>query len=102
MYNIEYRKKYLKRCFEDNKFAQKKLGKKLARSYVEKVNILKAIESLYDLRNFTFLRFHSLKGKYRGRYSVDLDEKNRLHFSEAGDRLNILMMEEIHKNHYGD
>ena len=101
MYNIRYKTKHLQRCYEDAAYSQRKLGKKLARQYVKRINVLKAIDSLGDLRNYQSLRFHPLTGRLKGKYAIDLDERKRLWFTEVGDEVSVLRIEKIDKDHYG-
>ncbi len=46
---VRFRTKRLQRCYESQKAAQRQWGTKIARKYVERVNILIASRSTADL-----------------------------------------------------
>jgi proteic killer suppression protein len=47
------------------------------------------------------LRCHALKGVRKGEYAINLSGFYRLIFTMTGNRLEIVMIEEVSK-HYGD
>lgn len=76
-------------------------GKVVANKYHKCVGVLEAIENLDDLRDFTSLRFHPLKGQRKNQYALKLDNRWRLIFSHYGSKLEIIRIDEVSK-HYGD
>ena len=76
-------------------------GADIARKYVDRINILKAINGLDALRSFPSLRYHPLKGDRKGQHAVTLTGRYRLIFTLRGERMKIIRIEEVSK-HYGD
>ena len=76
-------------------------GKAVARKYIERVNILKAAESLADLTTLGSLHPHPLKGDRKGEYAVTLTRRWRLIFTVDGARANAVRVEKV-SDHYGD
>lgn len=67
---VQFRTKKLRECYEESKRAVQEWGDKVARRYVERVNILKAARSKDDFYKIAPLRFHSLKGKKQEQYAL--------------------------------
>ena len=91
----------LRKCYEQEKMRVKRWGKKIARRYVERVNILHASKSAQDLYEFPHLRFHPLGGDREGEHALDLDRTWRLILTFADERMTIVRVEEV-SDHYGD
>lgn len=98
---INFRTRKLAKCFADSKQAVKAFGKDVARKYIQRVNLIKASNSLEEIERLPGLRCHELKGKRRGQYAVNLTGFYRLIFSLEGHTLNVVMIEEVSK-HYDD
>ncbi|OOE40752.1 plasmid maintenance system killer [Salinivibrio kushneri] len=98
---VEFRKKKLEKCFNDQKQAVKEFGDQVARKYIQRIQIIQATETLDDLIALPGLRCHALKGKRQGQYAVKLTGFYRLIFTVDGDYLNVVMIEEVSK-HYDD
>lgn len=91
----------LQRRYERIKEGVKSWNERIARAYVQRVNILQVCETVDDLRKIPQLRFHALKGDMAGSFAVDLVGRwrMRLTFSEASPVTAII--EDV-SNHYGD
>ncbi|MCL1480502.1 MULTISPECIES: type II toxin-antitoxin system RelE/ParE family toxin [unclassified Marinobacter] len=98
---VEFRKKKLEKCFKHKKQATKEFGDQVARKYIQRIEIIKSVANLDDLKGMPGLRCHPLKGKRQGQYAVKLTGFYRLIFTVDGDCLNIAMIEEVSK-HYDD
>lgn len=59
--DVHYRKDELREYAEDERKAIKRYGRAVGRKYVERVNLFKELESVQQLRDIGFLRFHALK-----------------------------------------
>ena len=97
---VRFRTSDLQRCYEKQKEATKKWNSKMARHYVQRINILAACTSVKDLQTLPQLRFHPLKGTMKGRYAINLDEFWRLIVS-FDETMQTVYIEEVSK-HYGD
>ena len=98
---IEFRTTQLEKCYRFESERGKKWGTEVARRYVERVNILKAANSIADVRALKALACHSLKGDRKDQHAVKLTRRWRLIFTLHGDGLRIVRIEEVSK-HYGD
>lgn len=93
---IRFRHAKDRRCYERLKEGTRRWGEKVARRYVQRINILAACESAVDVKTFPQLRFHPLKGERKGQYAVDIDEYLRL-----DEAMTIVVIEGVSK-HYED
>lgn len=99
MYDIEFKTKKLERCYLVSQYGQRVLGPEIARKYIERINILRSIESLDDLKTFPQLRFHPLKGDRQDQYAINLTGYIRLIFTLQREEMQIICIEEVSK-HY--
>lgn len=99
MYDIKFRSKNLERCFFVSRYGERVLGLDIARRYIERINILKSINSLDDLKAFPQLRFHPLKGNRQGQYAINLTGYVRLIFTLQEEGMQVICIEEVSK-HY--
>ena len=75
-------------------------SKDIIKQFKKKVQILTAISSLQQLRQFRGLNFESLKGARIGVYSIRLNDQYRLLFEETAEgELSVILINEISK-HY--
>ena len=97
---VRFRDRSLRRCYVEHKEGIKRWNKKVARLYVQRVNILQTCSSVEDLATLPQLRFHPLTGKQRGCHAINLDGFWRLIVSvdETGQEVRG---EEVSK-HYDD
>lgn len=91
----------MRECYEESKRAVQEWGNKIARRYVERINILKAAKSGDDLYKIAPLRVHALKGKKKGQYALTLIDRWRLVITFVDETKTIVRIEEVSK-HYGD
>ena len=99
--NILFKTKRLERCYLSFDQGSRVFGPKVARKYVQRINLIKAASSLTDLGQFPQLRLHALKGPLKGSWAIDLHDRYRLIFSLEGKNLESVLIEEV-SNHYGD
>ena len=75
-------------------------SKDIIKQFKKKVQILTAISSLQQLRQFRGLNFEHLKGDRVGEYSIRLNDQYRLLFEETAEgELSVILINEISK-HY--
>ena len=97
---VRFKNRILERCYREHKAAVKKWNEKVARRYVQRINILFACSSASELSSFPQLRFHALKGDRKGYYALDLDGFWRLIVS-FDVTMQEVCVEEVSK-HYDD
>lgn len=79
--DVEFKTNKLKKCYESLKKAIQEWGQEVGPRYIERVNLLKAIERLDDLQSFPQLHYHMLKGDREGQHAVRLTGFMRLIFT---------------------
>jgi len=98
---ITFRTRKLENEYREHAKAVKAYGDKVARKYIQRINIIKSVRNIDELMVLPALGCHSLKGDRRGQYSIKLTGFYRLIFTLKGDALEIAHIEEVSK-HYGD
>ena len=98
---ITFRTRKLEKEYREYARAVKAYGEKVARKYIQRINIIKSVRNKEELMVLPALGCHSLKGDRRGQYSIKLTGFYRLIFTLEGDALEIAHIEEVSK-HYGD
>lgn len=91
----------MQECYQKSSRAQREWGEKVARRYIERVNILKSAKSAADLYKIASLRFHPLKGDKEGLYALTLIDRWRMEVSFKDEALTVVSVEEV-SQHYGD
>jgi proteic killer suppression protein len=97
---VWFRDSVFKRCYENKKAGVKKWNQKVARLYVQRINLLYACTSIKDLSTLPQLHFHPLKGNREGQYAINLDGFWRLIVS-FDETMQKVCIEEVSK-HYDD
>jgi plasmid maintenance system killer protein len=97
--DVRFRTARLRTCYKQHQEGVRDWGSKVARRFVQRVNLLYAAETKSDSRTMKALRFHKLGGKREGQCGIDLDRRMRLivTFPSPG----IVQVEKVSK-HYGD
>lgn len=98
---VSFRTSRLRECYESVNKAQRQWDEKVARRYVERVNVLKAAKSADDLYKIPSLRFHPMEGNKKGTYSVTLIDRWRMEVSFHDEAFTIVRVEEV-SQHYGN
>lgn len=98
---VKFRTKKLEKAYSEFKYAFKEYGDKIGKKYIQRINIIKATQSLDELKKLPGLRCHPLKGSRAGQYAVNLNGFYRLIFTIEDGKLNIVTIEEVSK-HYDD
>jgi len=75
--DITFKTKALEKCANKQKEAVKKLGQHRANKFRQRLDDLRAVESLEDMRYLPG-RTHELKGDRKGLWALDLDHPYRL------------------------
>ena len=98
---IQFRTKKLEKQYAQHKLAVKAYGVKVARKYVQRINIIKETKDFDELSVLPGLKCHQLKGDREGQYAINLTGFYRLIFTLVGESLEIVQIEEVSK-HYDD
>ncbi len=98
---VTFRTRKLEREYRKSAAAIKAYGQKVARKYIERINIIKGARDIDELTILPGLRCHPLKGDRQGQFAVNLTGFYRLIFTLHGDALEIANIEEVSK-HYDD
>jgi proteic killer suppression protein len=98
---VTFRTRKLEREYRESKQAIRAYGEKLARRYIQRINIIKQVRDIEELMGLPGLRCHPLKGDRKEQYSVRLTGFSRLIFTLKGEALEIAQIEEVSK-HYDD
>jgi proteic killer suppression protein len=98
---IEFRTKKLRRHYEQGSMAVRAYGPQVGRRYIGRINIIKAARSIEELEAMPALDCHPFKGDRQGQWAIALTGFWRLIFTLKGERLEIVLVEEVSK-HYGD
>ena len=100
---VEFNNGYLQKLFEGKQVTGKpKYSQDIILKYKKTVLMLQNTESIIELRKFRGLNFETLKGDYKGYYSVRVDLQYRLILSvEKGSLVitDVLIIEDL-TNHY--
>jgi proteic killer suppression protein len=99
--NIGFRNKKLHRCCLSLKEGTREWGPAVARSYIQRIELLRNVRSMDDLRQFPSLRCHPLRGDRRGEYAIDLIGRYRLIFVVEGGDPPAVCIQKVSK-HYED
>ena len=98
---IAFRTRRLQRQYERSADATRAYGRQVGRKYIARINLMKQVRDIEELRHLPALQCHPLKGDRMGQWAVSLTGFHRLIFTLEGDRLEIAMIEEVSK-HYDD
>lgn len=98
---IAFKSRKLEKCYLSYKEAEKAYGARVARKFIERVNIIKAASSLDELRALPALGCHQLKGDRADQWVLKLTDRHRLVFRVVARTNTKVQIVEV-SNHYGD
>jgi len=98
---VTFRTKVLERCYTDHRFGSRKSDKSIARKYVQRINIFKAMHNMDELMPAPGMNCHPLKGDRKGQFAVTLTRRVRLIFTHHAGECELVRVEEVSK-HYDD
>jgi proteic killer suppression protein len=98
---VKFRDKQLEKCFLESRKATREFGPKVARRFIQRVQIIQSTPDLSTLMKAPGLDCHPLKGNRAGEWAVTLIDRWRLIFTFEDDRMTIVQIEEV-SNHYDD
>lgn len=98
---VEFRTRRLQLCYVESAVGVQAWGARVARRYVERINILKHVKSVAELHKIAALRLHPLKGSRRGQHSITLVDRWRMVVTFKAEAVTVVRIEEV-SAHYGD
>lgn len=78
--DIEFKNSRLQKMCTKIKKARNKLGDKLARNLIKRLNELSAFENIQQIPHKRPFRRHKLQGNYAGCFSIDIKDGYRIIF----------------------
>jgi toxin HigB-1 len=94
---VEFRTRHLQRCAANRAEAVRRWGPRVADRYLQRLDLLRAADSLAELGGSRSLHLHPLKGERDGDWALNLTERWRLIIQQT-DRGSVIV-EEV-TNHY--
>lgn len=92
---IRYKNKKLEKVCNNARIAEKEYGIEMAEKIHHRIDELSAALSVEMMIQFKIGRCHSLKGKRKNQYAVDLIHPYRLVFEKRGDEIQVAVIQEI-------
>lgn len=93
--DISYRSAQLRKVCEDAEVATKKYGAEMAAKIQNRIDIIRAADSVEMLIRFKLGRCHPLTGDRKGQYAMDLTHPYRLVFEKRNGKLVAVEILEI-------
>jgi len=95
--DIEFRSKRLADASLSLAEAGRIFGLPIGRKYIQRLGVLRAVETFGQLFGLKALRLHRLKGKYAGLYSITLTGNYRLILEKLQeDKVKVIDLEDYH------
>lgn len=98
---VDFKNNELREQYRDHKLAERAHGVQVARKYIQRINIIKSVKDIEELKRLPGLRCHPLKGDRKGEWAINLTGFYRLIFTLRGEELRTALIEEVSK-HYDD
>lgn len=92
---VVYKNKTIEKVCTNALVASKKYGNEMAEKIQQRIDEIKAIDSVERMLQFRIGRCHRLQGNRKDRYAVDLVHPQRLVFEKHGAEIQIAKVIEI-------
>lgn len=92
---VEYKNKGIEKVCEDASVAQRKYGQKMAKKIHQRIDEIRAADSVELMIQFGIGRCHPLHQNRKTQYAVDLVHPQRLVFEKKGNEIQIANIIEI-------
>ena len=101
---VEFKSKQLEILYLGIHIGKQKFPYEVIKQYKKKVEILLAVDNIFELRLYRGLNFEALKGDRKGEYSIRINDQYRLIFEQIETIqhrviIKVLFINEISK-HY--
>lgn len=93
--DVKYRNKGIEKVCTNASVAEKKYGSNMAEKIHQRIDQIKAAESVEQMIQFKIGRCHPLHQNREGQYAVDLVHPQRLVFEKEGNEIQIANIIEI-------
>ena len=97
---VEFNTNRLERRYDSIAAATREWGPAVARSYIDKINRIYAMDTFSDLYQHRGLRLHALHGEYAGKFAITLTGRYRLIIGRGHSEDQVVIYEVT--NHYDD
>lgn len=97
--DIEFKNRTIRRVCEDASFAKKQHGSDMADKIHQRVDQIRAAESVEEMIKYKIGNCHQLKGNRSNQYAVDLVQPHRLIFEKIDSKIQIVRIIEIVNYH---
>lgn len=98
---VQFSTKKLQKEYEDGRKAARAYGDRVARKFIQRVNLIKSTKNMDELNDLPGLDCHPLKGNLKGLWAIKLTGFDRLLFKVQGGPPVIIRIEKVSK-HYDD
>jgi len=92
---VEYKNKKIEKLCTDPAVAEKKYGQTMAAKIKQRINEIKASDTVEFMMKYHIGRCHKLQGNRKNQYSMDLVHPQRLVFEKNGTEIQIACIIEI-------
>ena len=92
---IEYKNRSIEKVCTDAAVAEKKYGFEMAVRIQQRIDQIRAVETVEEMIRFKIGRCHPLQGNRKNQFAVDLVHPQRLVFEKKGDEIQIANIIEI-------
>ncbi len=96
---VEFRNKTMQKICEDASIAERKYGLKMALKIQQRIDEIKAADSVEMMLKYRIGRCHQLHGDRNNQFAVDLVHPQRLIFEKKGSEIQIVRIIEITDYH---
>ena len=96
---VEFRNKTMQKICEDASTAERKYGLKMAVKIQQRIDEIKAADSVEMMLKHRIGRCHQLHGDRNNQFAVDLVHPQRLIFEKKGSEIQIVRIIEITDYH---
>jgi toxin HigB-1 len=92
---VEYRNRSIEKVCTSASIAEKKYGQRMAELIHQRIDQIRAADSVEQMIQFRIGRCHQLSQDRQGQYAVDLVHPQRLVFEKKGNEIQIANIIEI-------
>jgi proteic killer suppression protein len=98
---VEFSTRKLEKCYRERALARREWGERVARAYVQRINVLYAAKDIRDLYALRALDLHPLKGDRKGQFAIRLGDRERLILAFLESEMTVIRVDGV-SQHYGD
>ena len=99
--HVEFTTKKLEKYYRELALARREWDERVARAYVQRINVLYAAKDIRDLFALRALDLYPLKGNRKRQYAIRLGDRERLILTFSDTELTVIRIVGVSR-HYGD